>query len=351
MNSLSRPSILLLAILMNMFLAGISHGFESGMNSPPTKALDLGSGVKMELVLVPAGKFVMGSIARKEPESKRFGQVIMGVGVAVALALLIAVKRRAIAKRQRPRYSLLGLLCFVFAVNVMLYGAFRWRNASLAWADYESYRERLCLSDTPAHQVTLTQSFYMGKFPVTQAQYQQVMGVNPSSTNGSNNPVDLVSWNDAQDFCKRLSSQSKQVVRLPTEAEWEYACKAGSGNANDLADDDPEWSRYKDCGFDEHCRRCKRSVSTCPVGQKERNAFGLYDMLGCIGQWCEDSYQAYSDSPVEDPHFIEDEGYHVIRSGYHSMRTTSRENNLPFCSDKVTGFRVVLTARAPEQAK
>jgi formylglycine-generating enzyme required for sulfatase activity len=78
------------------------------------------------------------------------------------------------------------------------------------------------------HEVTISKPFYMGVTEVTQAQYEAVMGTNPSQFKGATNPVDTVSWNDAKDFCKKLSEKTRQAVRLPTEAEWEYACRAGS---------------------------------------------------------------------------------------------------------------------------
>jgi formylglycine-generating enzyme required for sulfatase activity len=78
------------------------------------------------------------------------------------------------------------------------------------------------------HPVTLTQPFYMGKYPVTQEQYETLMGKNPSTIKGARNPVDMISWTDAQEFCAKLSKSAGRTVRLPTEAEWEYACRAGS---------------------------------------------------------------------------------------------------------------------------
>ena len=346
MKTILGPRICFVAILTVELLTGMSFGHESTEPLPSAQNLDLGGGLQLETVLIPAGKFVMGSPMPTRPESMRIGQVIFALGSALAVALPLTVKARAVAKRQKAKYSLGGLLCFVFAVNLIIYGGFRWRNTALALAEYHNFMGKFSTSESPPHLVTLTQPFYMGKFPVTQAQYQQVMRLNPSSTFSANNPVDLVSWDDAQVFCKRLSAQAKRVVRLPTEAEWEYSCQAGCGNANDLADNDPEWGRYKNCGFEEYCHRRKRFVASHPVGEKPPNGFGLYDMLGSIGQWCEDFYGNYAESPVEDPRGPDDECDRVVRGGYRSMRTTSREYNHPNQCDKFTGFRVVVTTVA-----
>lgn len=138
-------------------------------------------------------------------------------------------------------------------------------------------------------------NFKMGKYEVTQAQWEAMMGENPSGFKGANNPVEYVSWDDCQEFLKRLNAlpsvkKSGLVFRLPTEKEWEYACRAGStGDYCKLADGTEitrdtlgEVAWYAD----------NSGGKTHPVGQKKPNAFGLYDMHGNVGEWCEDLYQA-----------------------------------------------------------
>ena len=159
--------------------------------------------------------------------------------------------------------------------------------------------------------VTISKPFYMGKFPVTQAQYEKIMGRNLSDMKGANNPADRVSWNDASEFCRRLSTLTGRTVRLPTMAEWEYACRAETatrfytGNsASDLAC--AGW--YKD----------NANGTTHPVGQKAPNRWGIYDMHGNVYEWCLDvwggaDYQ--SSGPVTDPVGLEQVDAYSVRGG------------------------------------
>jgi formylglycine-generating enzyme required for sulfatase activity len=132
-------------------------------------------------------------------------------------------------------------------------------------------------------------AFYMGKNEVTQAQWQAIMGNNPSKFQESGqNPVELVSWNDAQEFCKKLSQKAGRQFRLPSEAEWEYACRAGTTTAYSFGNDASQLGEY--AWYDGNSEN-----KTHPVGQKKPNAFGLYDMHGNVWEWCQDVYGKYGD--------------------------------------------------------
>ena len=149
-----------------------------------------------------------------------------------------------------------------------------------------------------AHEVTLTVPFKMGVHEVTQAQYEQVMGSNPSRYKGSDHPVEEVSWDDAVEFCRRLSAlpaekSAGNVYRLPTEAEWEYACRAGTTTKYSFGDDESELGDYAWYGVN--------SDNTHPVGGKLPNAWGLYDMHGNVWEWCQDWYDDYPSGAVTDP--------------------------------------------------
>ncbi|MDD2882848.1 MAG: formylglycine-generating enzyme family protein [Rhodoferax sp.] len=145
----------------------------------------------------------------------------------------------------------------------------------------------------PIHTVHI-QSFVMGKYPVTQREWVAVMGNNPShfSSGGDTCPVENVSWDDVQLFIQKLNAQTGHTYRLPSEAEWEYACRAGSTGKWCFGDDESEFQQY--AWYDENS-----GDETHPVGKKKANGFGLYDMHGNVWEWCEDLWHPdYSGAPT-----------------------------------------------------
>ena len=192
------------------------------------KLEDLGNGISIEMVLIPAGKFKMGSPASEEERS----------------------------------------------------------------------------DDETQHEVTLTKPFYMGKYEVTQEQWEAVMGNNPSETDkGPKLPVTHVSWEDCQEFIKKLNAKTDGGYRLPTEAEWEYACRAGTTTAYSFGESltESEANIYGD--------------SIKAVGSYRPNAFGLYDMHGNVWEWCEYWYGDYPAGAVTDPKGPATGEYRVLRGG------------------------------------
>ncbi len=154
-------------------------------------------------------------------------------------------------------------------------------------------------AEKPVHGVTVSKPFYMGKFEVTQEQWQAVMGGNPSRFKAAKNPVDRVSWVACQAFIKKLNEKfahNNVTFALPTEAEWEYACRAGSTSRYCFGDSEAELAEY---GWFEG----NAAGKTHPVGQKRPNAWGLYDMHGNVWEWCADWYDGgyYKRSPAVDP--------------------------------------------------
>jgi formylglycine-generating enzyme required for sulfatase activity len=214
-----------LAALGALTLATAQESNPAGGNTkslPKEYTADLGGGVKMEMVLIPAGEFMMGS-----PDSDR--------------------------------------------------------SASN--------------DEKPQHRVRITQPFYIGKYPVTQEQWTAIMGNNPSLFKGPKNPVEWVSWNDCLRFLRRLNDKAGGGKwQFPTEAQWEYACRAGSTTIYCFGDDEAGLADYgwydKISGGKSH-----------PVGEKKPNAWGLYDMNGSIWQWVLDWYDPtyYAHSPTDDP--------------------------------------------------
>jgi formylglycine-generating enzyme required for sulfatase activity/predicted DNA-binding WGR domain protein len=234
---------------------------------------DLGQGVKLEMVLISAGKFKMGS-----PESEK--------------------------------------------------------NRS---------------DDEIKHEVIITKSYYLGKYEVTQEQWESVMGDNPSFTKDANLPVTDVSWNDCQEFIRKLNEKTKGKYRLPSEAEWEYACRAGTSTAYSFGDE----CTHKDAN-------CVDSNIGKPVavGSYKPNAFGLYDMHGNVCEWCADeydyyySYGHYPKGALIDPNGPANGSgsRRVVRSGsfsFHFGNSRSSERSyrydIPSNIDKSIGFRLART--------
>ncbi|MGD0092185.1 MAG: SUMF1/EgtB/PvdO family nonheme iron enzyme, partial [Planctomycetota bacterium] len=212
----------------------------------PALSLDLGQGVKMELVLIPDGNFMMGS-----PVTER------GHG-----------------------------------------------------------------TDEMQHEVTISKAFYMGRYNVTQEQYERVMGTNPANYKGPNNPVEMVSWYDAQQFCKQLRARLPHTLtfphrgkmewtfQLPTEAQWEYACRAGTKTRFYSGDDDGDLDSV---GW----YRSNSDSKTHPAGEKKPNVWGLYDMHGNVWEWVQDYYsdKYYAESPQFDPEGPATGAARVLRGG------------------------------------
>jgi serine/threonine protein kinase/formylglycine-generating enzyme required for sulfatase activity len=246
--------------------------------------IDLGNGVKMTFVLIPAGEFLMGSPASTSPEQLH-----------------------------------------------KLYGG------NLDWYQREF----------PQHRVKISKPFWLGKTEVTQEQWEAVMGNNRSKFAGRpKNPVEQVSWNHCQGFLKKLTAKFKKPFRLPTEAEWEYACRAGTPTQFYFGDSQATLPQH--AWFNSNS-----SGSTQPVGSKKPNAWGLHDMAGNVREWCEDWFGAdyYGSSPALDPRGPTEGRYRVVRGGgwnYYPYlcRSAARFWNPPAFAGSNFGFRVVVSVAA-----
>jgi len=209
--------------------------------------------------------------------------------------------------------------------------------------------------DEEQHQVTISKDYYLGVTEVTQGQYEKVMGSNPSrfqkrairKSDSSMYPVENVSWEEAVEFCKKLSDlpeekQAGRVYRLPTEAEWEYACRAGNTTAFSFGESSKSLGDYawffENSWFASH-----------PVGQKKPNNWGLYDMHGNVWEWCSDWYDEYPKGSVSDPTGPKEGSFRVLRGGgwfYVAARCRSavRSSFSPSFRINSFGFRVALSS-------
>ena len=195
----------------------------------------------------------------------------------------------------------------------------------------------------PKHKVTIS-SFMISKYEITQGQYKKIMGKNPSWNKGNDSmPVESVSWTAAMEFCAKFNEKHKAKARLPYEAEWEYACRAGTKTKyywGNKINEDYVWYS-KNSGKKLH-----------PVGEKKPNDWGLYDMSGNVCEWCMDWYDRdyYSKKNIKDPKGAPSGDSRVLRGGSwddkeNKLRSASRHKNWPAFGNFTIGFRLVIPGK------
>jgi formylglycine-generating enzyme required for sulfatase activity len=193
-------------------------------------------------------------------------------------------------------------------------------------------------NEKPQHLVRISRPFYLGVTEMTQAQYERVMGTNPSRFKEAQLPVEGVSWEDAVAFCGRLSDKEGRTYRLPTEAEWEYACRAGSTTKWSFGEDVSSLNEYA-------WYSANSNGTTHSVGEKKANAWGLYDMHGNVWEWCSDWYGGYASTAMDDPTGPTAGSDRVFRGGVRNglardCRSAVRGRSAPAVRSDDLGFRV-----------
>jgi len=209
--------------------------------------------------------------------------------------------------------------------------------------------EKYHFDNETQHQVTLTKPFHMGRTEVTQGQWKKVMGTEPWKgktyvKEGDDYAAVYVSWDDAVEFCKKLSAMEGKVYRLPTEAEWEYACRGGTKTAFSFGNDDAELGKY--AWFHGNAWDIDEKYPH-GVAQKLPNPFGLHDMHGNVWEWCSDWYDDYPSTPLTDPRGPSSGSSRVLRGGSwvsvpYVVRCAYRLLNTPEYRSGDDGFRLVL---------
>ncbi|HEX8175922.1 MAG TPA: formylglycine-generating enzyme family protein [Pyrinomonadaceae bacterium] len=197
--------------------------------------------------------------------------------------------------------------------------------------------------ERPARRVSIRRGFYIGRYEITQAQWRAVMGDNPSNFKGEDLPVEQVSWTDAQAFVKKLNERGDPFLyRLPTEAEWEYACHGQMTGESMGALDSIAWYFNNSVG------------KTHPVGEKQPNGWGLHDMLGNVWEWVEDVYhESYRGAPTDGSAWVAggDQKYRILRGGSwidnaFYCRVGERIRATPDTRQRNSGLRIVAVPRA-----
>jgi len=195
-------------------------------------------------------------------------------------------------------------------------------------------------NEVPEHQVTLSQGFWMGKYEVTQAQWEAVMGSSPAYFSGANRPVEWVSWSEVQSFITALNGLTGETFRLPTEAEWEYACRGGT-TTRFYWGDDPTYRQIGNYAW----YGSNSGSQTQDVGAKLPNGFDLYDMSGSVWEWCQDWCGAYPSGSVTDPTGPASGPYRIGRGGSwthngRACRSAARYGHGPSSASNNLGFRL-----------
>ena len=228
---------------------------------------------------------------------------------------------------QRPQHNLPEIEMVYVSGGTFTMGA-----TSEQGFDYE-------VDERPAHSVTLS-GYYIGKYEVTQELWEAVMGSNPSDFKGDNLPVENVSWNDVQEFLRKLNAMTGKRYRLPTEAEWEFAARGGNSSRG-----------YKYSGSNSlgsvAWYRDNSGRGTHAVGTKSPNELGIYDMSGNVREWCQDWYGSYSSSSQRNPKGTNSGSYRVFRGGSWNYdarlcRVSIRYYNNPDLRYNSLGFRLAL---------
>ena len=324
------------------------EAYAQKVNLPPTQLINLGNGVTLDLVLIPAGNFIMGTPEPKPPfitVAKAKSLIGMGVVLCMGMVALLVANKRAGA---RFSFSLLWLMLFSLCASFIACGAAWWQMALqqleehvLVMAGYA----KIPANEKPAHEVTLSKPFYMGKYVVTQAQYQAVMKTNPSRSKCEYTPVDSVTWDGAEIFSQHVQALAGKTSRLPTEAEWEFACRAGTTTDFYSGSSDEDLARVGLYG------KTKKShnFGSETVGLKPPNKFGLYDMHGNVWQWCQDWMDAtyYQKSSEKDPAGPKRTIERVLRGGCYfgdatTCRAAHRGSQIPIMKNEYCGFRIVI---------
>jgi formylglycine-generating enzyme required for sulfatase activity len=215
------------------------------------------------------------------------------------------------------------------------------------------------VEEQPAHKVTFQAPFAMAKYEVTQELYEAITGKNPSRWKGPRNSVEMVNWEEAQEFCRKVTAELHQrkllgkdeVIRLPSEAEWEYACRAGTTTRYSFGDSAEELTKY--AWF-----KGNAAGNDPPVGKKLPNAWGVYDMHGYVWEWCADAWHpSYAGAPADgSPRTSKDAKERVLRGGSWAdsadhCRSAFRQHRKAQARSDAIGFRCVRAREAPQGAK
>ncbi|MEI6083164.1 MAG: formylglycine-generating enzyme family protein [Verrucomicrobiota bacterium] len=292
---MTKRTVQLLGVLSVIAAATGFPDLARAQDKPGAIAKVITNSIGMKLVLIPAGEFLMGTMEGEKEQ---------------------------IAREKNPQLRVQRTQPF------------------FAWRDGKEF---------PQHKVRISRAFYLGDTEVTQGQWKAIMGSNPSDFKGDDLPVEHVTWRACVTFAQKLSEKEGKKYRLPTEAEWEYACRAGSTTAYYFGDDPALLGEYE-------WFAANSQGKTHPVGEKKPNAWGLYDMQGNVKEWCDGYFGEYPKETVTDPTGGE-EGERPVRGRDWSntvtgkCRSAYRSSHDPSYGTNIQGCRVMMDPVSLDQPK
>lgn len=313
----------------------------------PSQSFDLGNGETLEVVLLPAGSYRMGTPPPEEPPDRwYYGWAIMFLGLIFLVSFVSLVIARVYHKKAKLQLSLRHLLLVLFSLAVAMMGYMRWRENEARWRMYreemETY-EYTASNERPAHKVTLAHPVYIGKYEVTEGQFVQVWEMNsrvpldpPDQAKSSILPEEAVDW------CRSLGARIGRTARLPAEEEWEFAARGGTQTAYFFG--------HSPARIKEYASVSRAWGTGMPkVGEKEPNPFGLYDVYGSVREWCHLTQARYSAEEVIVGSPREGASQMVLRGGHclnSPLEARSANRSIwiapPIMHMRFSGFRVVV---------
>jgi formylglycine-generating enzyme required for sulfatase activity len=275
---------------------------------------------------------VLMSILERLNQTKRKLWIALGLGCGVLVAAIVVVVVAALILFAWDTYHTPKVVKNQIGIELILVPPGSFMMGSAGGRDDEK----------PMHQVTISNGFLIGRYEVTAGQWKSVMGKEPPNFKSDDLPAQFITWNGAQEFILRLNQKNDgYTYRLPTEAEWEYACRAGKKGEDPT---DIEWLAWYDGNADNRVHR---------VGERHANDWGLYDMQGNVSEWCRDWYDQnyYGQSPGADPQGPNSGSERVKRGGSRydnrsMVRASSRQGGTPDQLLDTNGFRIVADARS-----
>ncbi len=307
------------------------------------KVIDFGDGIRITFSRIPSQTFKMGASPIKDSSFVSSG-LLISVSVLILILWTIRIYRRCLTQATRFQYYVSDLLIYCVLGCILIFGIVNFCKSKIQQNDIVELRSASKLDEAPRHTVYCSE-FYISTTLISQFQFEKLLGSNPSIYIGKDLPVHNVNWQSAANFCEKLSSRSEYDCSLPSEAQYECACRGGSETIFFWGNDLSQINTYA----------CCESQTPCEIGKRLPNKYGIYDIYGNVWEWCSDYYAQdyYRYSPSIDPIGPTVGARHVARGGSfkssrHDCCSSRRLSYFPGFEDVDVGFRIIVKERAPK---